>query len=73
MHKSNKIGKVYIDSENYSNRTFSGFVIGKGGNLSCRIYNKTLEIKNQIRNGLKIYGSKTAGMAQQLYGEQNSK
>ncbi len=40
-----KLERVYIDSENYSNKTFSGFVIGKGGKLSCRIYNKTLEIK----------------------------
>lgn len=34
-----------VDSENYYGKIFSGFTIGKGSDLMCRIYNKTLEIK----------------------------
>lgn len=38
--------KAYIDSEHYVGKIFSGFVIGRGSPLSCRIYNKSLEAKN---------------------------
>ncbi len=38
--------KVYIDSEHQIGKSFSGFVIGRGSPLSCRIYNKSLEVKN---------------------------
>lgn len=38
--------EVQIDSEHYIGHVFSGFVIGRGSPLSCRIYNKTLEAKN---------------------------
>lgn len=37
---------VYIDSEHHIGKSFSGFVIGRGSPLSCRIYNKSLEVKN---------------------------
>ena len=39
--------KKAINSEHYIGNTFSGFVIGRGSPLSCRIYNKSLEIKNK--------------------------
>ncbi len=44
--KAKKIEQKYVDDIYQVGKNFSGFVIGKGGNLSCRIYNKTLEIKN---------------------------
>lgn len=34
-----------VDNTNYNGRKFTGFVIGKGSPLSCRIYDKTEEIK----------------------------
>ena len=34
-----------VDSENYNGKHFSGFTIGKGSPLMCRIYDKTLEIQ----------------------------
>ena len=39
--------KQVINSEHYIGNTFTGFVIGRGSPLSCRIYNKSLEIKNK--------------------------
>lgn len=41
-----KMEQKYADDIYYNRKVFSGFVIGKGSDLSCRIYNKTLEIKN---------------------------
>jgi len=38
---------VSVDSEHYIGKNFSGFVIGRGSPLSCRIYNKSLEIRNR--------------------------
>lgn len=44
--RAKKLEQKYVDDIYKEGKIFSGFVIGKGGNLSCRIYNKTLEIKN---------------------------
>lgn len=44
--RAKKLEQKYVDDIYKQGKVFSGFVIGKGGNLSCRIYNKTLEIKN---------------------------
>lgn len=44
--RAKKLEQKYVDDIYQVGKVFSGFVIGKGGNLSCRIYNKTLEIKN---------------------------
>lgn len=48
--RANKLARHYVDSDYYTNNQFSGFTIGRGGKLSCRIYNKTLEIKNSKKN-----------------------
>lgn len=37
--------QMEIDSEHYIGKIFTGFVIGRGSPLSCRIYNKTIEVK----------------------------
>lgn len=42
-----------VDNLNYSGRIFTGFVIGKGSPLSCRIYNKTIEIKKSSKGWFK--------------------
>lgn len=38
-----------VDNTNFNGRIFTGFVIGKGSPLSCRIYNKTVEIKKSSK------------------------
>jgi hypothetical protein len=38
--------KHFVDSINYSGKSFSGFTIGRGDPLLARIYNKSLEIKS---------------------------
>lgn len=43
--KANKVARHYVDSDYYENKDFSGLTIGRGGLISCRIYDKTLEIK----------------------------
>jgi len=35
----------YVDDIYYSGKVFTGFTIGRGNPLLCRIYNKTMEIK----------------------------
>ena len=42
--RARKLDLQFPDSEHYIGKVFSGFVIGKGSLLSCRIYNKSLEI-----------------------------
>lgn len=42
-----------IDSINFNGRNFTGFVIGKGSPLLCRIYDKTLEIINSSKEWFK--------------------
>lgn len=49
--------KMKIDSEHYNGNIFTGFVVGRGSPLSCRIYNKTLEVKKSKTWFYKIWES----------------
>lgn len=42
-----------VDSLNFKGRNFTGFVIGKGSPLSCRIYDKTIEIVSSSKDWFK--------------------
>lgn len=42
--RAKKVDLQFPDSEHYIGKQFAGFVIGRGSALSCRIYNKSLEI-----------------------------
>lgn len=51
--RANKIARHYIDDDYYTNKNFSGFTIGRGSKLSCRIYDKTLEIQKSKKKWFK--------------------
>lgn len=59
--KANKIARYYVDNDYHINKQFSGMTFGRGGVLSCRIYNKTEEIKKSqkywFKNVWNEYGS----------------
>lgn len=61
--KASKIARHYVDNDYYTNKRFSGFTFGRGGQISCRIYDKTEEIKRSQKNWFKniwsAYGSDT--------------
>lgn len=51
--KARKQEVCYVDSIHYLGKNFSGFVIGKGSPLSCRIYSKTREITTSNKKWFK--------------------
>lgn len=49
--RAKKLDRHYvdIDSDHFNGKKYSGFTVGKGSPLSCRVYNKSLEIRKSCK------------------------
>lgn len=63
MSKNLEYDKAEPDQENHYGKRFSGFTIGRGNPLLCRIYNKSIEISKSKKDWFKFIWVQNGWMA----------